>query len=683
MLAKYVHMYNICKVVIELTSWSYRSFVLLSFFADKHHNTEGDAINFNEVNSFPDDEFIKPRSRVSQCSGNTEYFPYVPVFDRLPTNNTTIHENNITFIDSPLPQDSVSPEESLEFTDIDDHPAFNKVDHHGLANNLKPAEIQEDIINRWSREKHIELVNIIGEPLAGITTRSKIRDSEAASAHEFPRLKAIRIFLAYAAYMGFMIYQMDMKSAFLNGKISEEVYVQQPPGSESIEFPDYVCKLDKALYRLKQAPRAWYQANPKESHFVALKRFFRYLKGTLNLGLLYPKGSGFNLKAYSNSDYAGCNLDRKSTLRAKAEYVFAAGCCAQVLWIKSQLADYDVLYDKVPIFCDNTSAIAISNNPLLHSRTKHIDIRYHFIKDHILKGDIELHFVPTDLQLADIFTKPLAEPSFTILVVELDTITNTISFTFLKFDKPLSFDLDMFSSVIGLKPSENYVSFPPKKTLKAVLATLGLIDEKDTSLSSADLINSYKNDNLKSLKPYNIIAISFKPTWDNEVALTAHMYMVAELSHDPIKSLLPPFGEVNADDIANKSSSETSVQPTQPAEEPVATTDATQSLDTSVSAEEQVLDQNIKEEVKDAGLKSIGDVTFEQIMDEIDQKNKATQELPESPYDTESEIKFIKSFKVVTISGSFSIDQEEEEHTADADNITFWALNLLTWILIQ
>ena len=73
----------------------------------------------------------------------------------------------------------------------------------------------------------------------------------------------------------------------------------------------------------------------------------------------------------------------------------------------------------MPIFCDNTSAIAISNNPVLYSRIKHIDIRYHFIRDHILKGDIELHFVPTDLQLADIFTKPLAEPSFTRLVAEL------------------------------------------------------------------------------------------------------------------------------------------------------------------------------------------------------------------------------------------------------------------------
>ncbi|GKA05242.1 hypothetical protein Tco_0684362 [Tanacetum coccineum] len=104
---------------------------------------------------------------------------------------------------------------------------------------------------------------------------------------------------------------------------------------------------------------------------------------------------------------------------AEAEYVAAAGCCANILWMKSQLTDYDIIYEKVPIFCDNTSAIAISNNPVLHSRTKHIDIRYHFIRDHILKGDIELHFIPTQYQLADIFTKPLDEPTFKRLIVEL------------------------------------------------------------------------------------------------------------------------------------------------------------------------------------------------------------------------------------------------------------------------
>ncbi|GKD33588.1 hypothetical protein Tco_1249097 [Tanacetum coccineum] len=80
---------------------------------------------------------------------------------------------------------------------------------------------------------------------------------------------------------------------------------------------------------------------------------------------------------------------------AEAEYVATVGCCANILWMKSQLTDYDIIYEK------------------------HIDIRYHFIRDHILKGDIELHFIPTQYQLADIFTKPLDEPTFKRLIVEL------------------------------------------------------------------------------------------------------------------------------------------------------------------------------------------------------------------------------------------------------------------------
>ncbi|GKA06825.1 hypothetical protein Tco_0686049, partial [Tanacetum coccineum] len=147
----------------------------------------------------------------------------------------------------------------------------------------------------------------------------------------------------------------------------------------TVSRPD--IKLSTCLY-------ARYQANPKESHLIAVKRIFR------------------------------CNMDMKSTL-AEAEYVAAAGCCANILWMKSQLTDYDIIYEKVPIFCDNTSAIAISNNLVLHSRTKHIDIRYHFFRDHILKKDIELHFIPTQYQLADIFTKPLDEPTFKRLIVEL------------------------------------------------------------------------------------------------------------------------------------------------------------------------------------------------------------------------------------------------------------------------
>nr|GEU60385.1 hypothetical protein [Tanacetum cinerariifolium] len=199
-----------------------------------------------------------------------------------------------------------------------------------------------------------------------------------------------------------MVYQMDVKSAFLNGKISEKVYVQQTLGFESIEFPNHVCKLNKALYGLKPALGAWYETLSK---FLIQHQFVR--------------GSGLDLKAYSDSNYAGCNLDRKSTLE---------GCQilrGKLVYWRAKKQSY------VAMSSAEADAIAISNNPVLHSRTKHIDIRYHFIRYHISKGDIELHFVSTDLQLADIFTKPLAEPSFTRVVAELEAdpaLTTKISF---------------------------------------------------------------------------------------------------------------------------------------------------------------------------------------------------------------------------------------------------------------
>ncbi|GJX78601.1 retrovirus-related pol polyprotein from transposon TNT 1-94 [Tanacetum coccineum] len=298
-------------------------------------STEGDEINLNENRSFTDEEFLSPKFSIADDH---------PIHNEPDDFEPTENHNDI-----PEAQDITS--DVYLISEAEPSPTI-----------MSPStEINHDTLapqDKWSRDKHILLVNIL-----------------------VARLESIRIFLAYAAYIGFVVYQMDVKSAFLNGKLFEEVYVQQPLGFESSEFPNYVCKLDKA----------WYQANPKESYLVATKRIFRYLKGTLNLVAM-----SF----------------------AEAEYVVVVGCCAQVLWIKSQLADYDILYDKVPIFCDNTSAIAISNYPVLHSRTKHIDITYHFIRDHILKGDIELHFVPTDLQLADIFTKPLTGPSFIRLVAE-------------------------------------------------------------------------------------------------------------------------------------------------------------------------------------------------------------------------------------------------------------------------
>ncbi|KAJ9557404.1 hypothetical protein OSB04_012018 [Centaurea solstitialis] len=415
------------------------------------------------------------------------------------------------------------------------------------------------------------------------------------------RIEAIRMFLAYAAHKDFTVYQMHVKTAFLNGVLKEEVYVSQPEGFVDQDHPDHVYILDKALYGLKQAPRAWYdslsqflvesgyskgkidntlfikregehimlvqiyvddiifgstcpnfcdtfsklmmtryemsmmgelnfflglqvkqlsagifinqakyikdilkkynlenakimktpmspscaldsdpdgkavdvttyrgmigslmyltasrpdimfstclcaryQSKPKESHLKAVKRIFRYLKGTVNLGLWYPKGSGYELTGYTNADHGGCKLDIKSTTghiqflgdklvswaskkqncvslsTAEAEYVAGASCCSQIIWMRTQLRDYGFKFDKIPIYCDSKSAIAISCNPVQHTKTKHIDIRYHFIKDHVEKGTIELYFVNTEFQLADLFTKALDEKRFNFLITKL------------------------------------------------------------------------------------------------------------------------------------------------------------------------------------------------------------------------------------------------------------------------
>lgn len=153
-----------------------------------------------------------------------------------------------------------------------------------------------------------------------------------------------------------------------------------------------------------------------------------------------------SIRGFSDSDFAGCRLDRKSTSgtchflgtslvswssrkqssvaqsTAEAEYVAAASCCSQILWMVSTLKDFGLTFASVPLFCDNTSAINIAKNPVRHSRTKHIDIRYHFLRDHVEKGDIVLHFVDSEAQLADILTKPLDPTRFATLRSELEVI---------------------------------------------------------------------------------------------------------------------------------------------------------------------------------------------------------------------------------------------------------------------
>ncbi|GJR09483.1 putative ribonuclease H-like domain-containing protein [Tanacetum coccineum] len=334
------------------------------------------------------------------------------------------------------------------------------------------------------------------------------------------RIEAIRIFLAFASYMGFIVYQMDVKSAFLYGKIDEEVYVSQPPGFLDPKYPQKVYKVVKALYGLHQAPRAWYATLStfllkngyrrgtidktlfikKDKHDIILvqvyvddiifgstkkswcdefealmkkilKKFdfanvktastpietqkplvkdeeasdvdvhlYRSMIGSLMYltasrpDIMFAvcacsRVSSFDLESYSDSDYAGANLDRKSTTggcqflgrrliswqckkqtivatsTTEAEYVAAASCCGQVLWIQNQMLDYGFNFMNTKIYIDNESTICIVKNPVYHSKMKHIAIRHHFIRDAYEKKLIQVLKIHTDDNIADLLTK--------------------------------------------------------------------------------------------------------------------------------------------------------------------------------------------------------------------------------------------------------------------------------------
>ncbi|GJS28689.1 putative ribonuclease H-like domain-containing protein [Tanacetum coccineum] len=338
------------------------------------------------------------------------------------------------------------------------------------------------------------------------------------------RIEVIRLFLAYASFMGFLVYQMDVKSAFLYGTIKEEVYVSQPPGFKDPDHPDKVYKvyvddiifgsinkelctafekLMKDKFQMSSMGELTFflglQVQQKEDGIIIsqdkyvaeiLKKFnytdvksastpvdlekplvkdgdvddvdvhlyrsmigslmylttsrpelyLQYLKGKPTLGLWYSRDSPFELVAYIDSDYAGATQDRKSTTggcqflgnrliswqckkqivvatsTTKAEYVAAASCCGQVLWIQNQLLDYGYNFMNIVINIDNNSTICIIENPVQHSKTKHIEIRHHFIRDCNAKKLIQMVKIHTIYNVADLLTKGFYAGRFQYLV---------------------------------------------------------------------------------------------------------------------------------------------------------------------------------------------------------------------------------------------------------------------------
>ncbi|GKB12198.1 retrovirus-related pol polyprotein from transposon TNT 1-94 [Tanacetum coccineum] len=386
------------------------------------------------------------------------------------------------------------------------------------------------------------------------------------------RMEAIRIFFAFATYMNFIVFQMDVKSAFLNGKLKEEVYGKQPPGFESSEFLGYVCKLDKALYGPKQAPRV---CSSVKTPMVPPNNLGPDVTGKLVSGQskrITPNSCEKNLQNHRKSTSGACQIlggklvcwsakkqQSVATSSAEAEYVTTVGGCANILRMKSQLSDYDIYYKIVPIFCDNTNAIAISNNPVLHSRTKHIDIRYHFIRDYILKRDIELHFIPTKYQLLDIFTKPLDEPTFTRLKAKLlkcpreiwcTSVANDpnppadnsmarllkeykIKFSMMNGKKPLTLDYKIFVIATGLDYNKGtYVSHPSPKAVKAELAKIATDAHLFISYVLAELLGTeYAQDQKIGFLPgvQSNSNFSKDPSKVTEIELTASMIVVNNL----------------------------------------------------------------------------------------------------------------------------------------------------------
>ncbi|GJS63121.1 retrovirus-related pol polyprotein from transposon TNT 1-94 [Tanacetum coccineum] len=244
------------------------------------------------------------------------------------------------------------------------------------------------------------------------------------------RIEAICIFIANAANKNMTIYQMDVKTAFLNDELRKVIYVSQPKGFVYQDNPNQVYMLKKALYGLKQAPRAWYDML---SRFLLSQEFS---KGAVDPTLFIRKAGRdllleqifFDDIIFAFTDPAMC--DEFAQIMTSKFKMSMMGKIS--LFLGLQISQYNGLkFNKIPLYYDSKSAIALCCNNVQHSRSKHIDVIYRFIKEQVENRVVELYFVITKYQLADIFTKALPRERFHFLIdklgmksISLETLKN-------------------------------------------------------------------------------------------------------------------------------------------------------------------------------------------------------------------------------------------------------------------
>ncbi|GJS13015.1 hypothetical protein Tco_0407487 [Tanacetum coccineum] len=256
------------------------------------------------------------------------------------------------------------------------------------------------------------------------------------------------IFFNQSKYIKEMLKKFGLEgSKPMKTPMSSDTKLTKDKECESVDSTKYRGMIGSLLYLTASRPDimfsvclcARFQEAPKTSHLEAVKHIFRYIKGTTHLGLWYPKGTDIETVVYVDFDHAGDYVDRKSTSgictfvgcclascfskkqtsltisTTEPEYVSTGKACQQALWMKQALIDYDLRLDDVHIMCDNKGAIDLSKNPMQHSRTKHIEIHHHFLRDNVQKRHISIEKVSSVDNIADIFTKPLKRELFNYL----------------------------------------------------------------------------------------------------------------------------------------------------------------------------------------------------------------------------------------------------------------------------